>query len=57
MSDESRILVLNAGSSGIKCGVYPLAAGGRRSIGIHGDVHYAGCRLTTRPADGPVVYD
>lgn len=57
MSDEPRILVLNAGSSGIKCGAYPLAAGGRRLIGIHSDVHDAGCRLTIRPADGPVVYD
>ena len=57
MSDEPRILVLNAGSSSIKCGVYPLAGGGRRSIGIQSDFEAAGGRLTIRLADGPVVHE
>ena len=57
MSDEPRILVLNAGSSSIKCGVYPLAGGGRRSIGIQSDFEAAGGRLTIRLAEGPVVHE
>lgn len=50
MSGPPRILVLNAGSSSIKCGVFPLAEGGRL-LGIHGDIQAAGCDLaTSRPA-------
>jgi acetate kinase len=53
MSDRRTILVVNAGSSSIKCGLYP-AEGGDRSLGLHADIRADGCDLVSTPlAGGP----
>jgi acetate kinase len=46
MSDRQTILVVNAGSSSIKGGLYP-AGGGGRMLGLHVDIRPDGCELVT----------
>ncbi len=49
---DGRILVLNAGSSSIKCGVYPAAAPARCLVRVHCDLRDDGGRITITGADG-----
>ena len=48
-----RILVVNAGSSSIKCGVYG-AERGERVVGMHCDIRAGSCELVTSRGDGSV---
>lgn len=54
MTGERSILVVNAGSSSIKCGVYPGDGIGRR-VGVHCDVGADGCDLVIKGAAGEQI--
>ena len=54
MTGDRSILVVNAGSSSIKCGVYPVDGSGRR-VGVHCDVGADGSELViTVAAEEPI---